>query len=1095
MPLPSRRLALETLEDRLTPVTFGPGTSYTAGINGQTVATGDLDGDANVDVVYGAASGGMFSFLNDGAGNLTQTDISPITDSRTAVLADLNGDARLDLIAANGTGQQVAVALGRGDGTFQLPISYAVGGPALDLALADFDGDGRTDVAVANNGVAFLRGLGNGAFAPVVQLATGAGNESLAVGDFNGDGRTDITTGVFPDNRVSVIINDGGGTFAPPVLYDLSSHGGPIATGDLDGNGRPDIVVSYGNTGMFAVLLTNLDGTLRPRTEYAFPGTPSAFAVVDFDLDGRLDVAIADFNASDALVYTGLGDGTLVNPVLVETGMNTTDITTGDLNNDGRPDLISANATNPGSLTVALNTTDVSVISFVVSAPAGAELGRPFAVTVATRNVSGNTLQNYTGTVTFTSTDGAAVLPPDVTFTPGDRGVVTVMVTMNTLGPQTVTATDTGNGATGVSGTITVTAVMATPALSSSANPSQLNDPVTFTFTLTPPFGSDPRPTGMVQFFDNGNPLGAPVMLGAGSGSTATAFITAGAGGVPFLTAGSHTITAEYTGVAPYQSASAAVTQQVNAPAASAALASNNNPALVNDPITFTFTLTPAVPSNPRPTGTVQFFDNGAPLGAPVALTGGTTDIATATITAGAGGVPLLAAGSHTITAEYTPDVASPYLAAAATLAPDQSVTAASTTLLTALSGPSNFGSPVGFIATVAPVSGLPNPTGRVDFFNITPQGAVLLGSANLDSTGRAAFNTAAIRSGTNTIRADYLGDGFYRPSSATAVQVVDRKTFVVVGADAGPTATVRVYDSLTGAKVNELNPFDGGYRGGVKVGSGDVNNDGTADVIVSAGAGAPGGHVRVFSGVDGSLLASFLTFPGYTPGVNISAGDVDGDGFSDVVVGTSIVNDHVKVYSGRTLVDGGGGASDGTFERAVLQSFFAYGGGNPTGVTVGAGDIDGDGRADVITGTATLATHVKAFSGATGAVLASFFAFESGFVGGVNVAGGDTNNDGFADLIVGKATTETRVKVVDGRTRGETANFLAFPGANVGVRVASADRVGDRAAEILAGAAGIAPLVSTFTGAGGFVDTIIANSATEPPSPAGIFVGGSPSK
>ncbi len=469
-----------------------------------------------------------------------------------------------------------------------------------------------------------------------------------------------------------------------------------------------------------------------------------------------------------------------------------------------------------------------------------------------------------------------------------------------------------------------------------------------------------------------------------------------------------------------------------------ASTAGSPNPSSPGQPVSFTATISAQLASDGRPTGSVQFFDGSTPLGAPITpltMVNGTTSQAVLNLPAG-----FATAGPRTITAVYTSNNNFGTLTSAPLV---QVVSVASTTTLQALSGPSNFGDSVGFVARVARVTGLPSPTGTVNFFAVTPQGAVFLGSAQLDGTGGAGFNTTAIRAGTNTIRADYLGDGFYRPSSATAVQIVDRKTFIVVGADAGPTATVRVYDALTGAKVNELNPFDGGYRGGVKVGSGDVNNDGTADVIVSAGAGAPGGHVRVFSGVDGSLLASFLTFPGYTPGVNISAGDVDGDGFSDVVVGTSIVNDHVKVYSGRTLVDGGGGASDGTFERAVLQSFFAYGGGNPTGVTVGAGDIDGDGRADVITGTATLATHVKAFSGASGAELASFFAFESGFVGGVNVAGGDTNNDGFADLIVGKATTETRVKVIDGRTRGETANFLAFPartsGCGSGRRTASA--------------------------------------------------------
>jgi hypothetical protein len=176
----------------------------------------------------------------------------------------------------------------------------------------------------------------------------------------------------------------------------------------------------------------------------------------------------------------------------------------------------------------------------------------------------------------------------------------------------------------------------------------------------------------------------------------------------------------------------------------------------------------------------------------------------------------------------------------------------------------------------------------------------------------------------------------------------------------------VRVFDGKTGQPLpGTLGSFygitPGSFTGGVYVAAGDVNGDGFADVIVGADAGG-GPQVQVFSGKDGSALFAFNGMPaGFTGGVRVAAGDVNGDGRADIIAGAGPgALPQVTVYSGANL--------------AVLQSFFAFGsfGG---GVYVAAGDVNGDGRADIIAGAgAGGGPQVSVFNGLNGNLLASFF-------------------------------------------------------------------------------------------------------------------------
>lgn len=229
-------------------------------------------------------------------------------------------------------------------------------------------------------------------------------------------------------------------------------------------------------------------------------------------------------------------------------------------------------------------------------------------------------------------------------------------------------------------------------------------------------------------------------------------------------------------------------------------------------------------------------------------------------------------------------------------------------------------------------------------------------------------------------------------------------------------------------------------HRGGVRVAVGDVNGDGVDDIITAAGPGG-GPHVSVYSGVDGAVLHEFFAFgESFTGGVFVAVGDTNDDGAEDIIVGPDAGGGpHVRVFDGAT--------------GDRLQEFQAYDAAFTGGVRVATGDINGDGVADIITGAGPGGgPHVKVLDGVDGAELRSFLAFDPSFTGGVFVAGGQMNEIGADDLIVGGVHLGApHVRVFDGDTIDALGVFPAFPnGFAGGVRVAIGDVNGDGSVDII---------------------------------------------
>jgi serralysin len=190
----------------------------------------------------------------------------------------------------------------------------------------------------------------------------------------------------------------------------------------------------------------------------------------------------------------------------------------------------------------------------------------------------------------------------------------------------------------------------------------------------------------------------------------------------------------------------------------------------------------------------------------------------------------------------------------------------------------------------------------------------------------------------------------------------------------------VKVFNGRTFQEMASFLAYDAGFHGGVFVAAGDVNGDGKADIITGAGAGAAP-HVMVFNGATLQVLASYLAYDaGFAGGVRVAVADVNGDGKADIITSPGFGSiPEVKVFDGATFLQ-------------KTASYLAYDAGFVGGVFVAATDVNGDGKADIITGADSGAgPHVKVLSGLDGTVLFSFLAFGGAPLDGVFVAAGST--------------------------------------------------------------------------------------------------------
>jgi hypothetical protein len=219
--------------------------------------------------------------------------------------------------------------LGNGDGTFQAAQHFPVGRGSNSVAVGDFNGDGRLDVVVTgwsdNNGngrVSILLGNGDGTFQAAQHFPVGRDPSSVAVGDFNGDGRLDLAVANrdYIQGTVSILLGNGDGTFQATQNFPVGSYPNSVVVGNVNGDGVPDLVVTSGTllteiitaSGTVRVLLGKGDGTFRAfpasHVSYVAGDFVSSVAVGDFNGDGWLDAVTANATLVDAVWANASGD-------------------------------------------------------------------------------------------------------------------------------------------------------------------------------------------------------------------------------------------------------------------------------------------------------------------------------------------------------------------------------------------------------------------------------------------------------------------------------------------------------------------------------------------------------------------------------------------------------------------------------------------------------------------------------------------------------------------------------------------------------------------------------------------------------------------
>lgn len=365
----------------------------------------------------------------------------------SAVIGDLNRDGRPDLASVNPGGEVSVVLRNAANTGWEAVQNVAVGGAPYSVAVGDLNGDGRADIATGdarNNrvNVVLRNAAGTGWDAPQNAGSAGGGPYSVAIGDLNGDGRPDLATGDLGGARVTVIQRNAAGTGWDPPQNAGATGGNPrsVVIGDLNGDNRADLATADQSSDRVTVILRNATNTgwQTPENAGATGPSPGFLAIGDLNDDGRADLATADDGGNGVTVLQRNATGTGWDPPqnAGATGSRPFSVAIGDLDGDGRPDLVTADSSSNQATVIQRNAAGTGweaprSAGATGSRPSSAAIGdldgdgRPDLATADQASGTISVLRNTTDLVAPTSTDDvpavAASLPVTVTLQATDN--------------------------------------------------------------------------------------------------------------------------------------------------------------------------------------------------------------------------------------------------------------------------------------------------------------------------------------------------------------------------------------------------------------------------------------------------------------------------------------------------------------------------------------------------------------------------------------------------------------------------------------------------------------------------------------------------
>src|SRR5262245_40094946 len=444
--------------------TFQAPLNYGAGETSQSVAVGDFNVDGKLDLaVANRVSANVSVLLGNGNGTFQDPVSYDVgTDPLFVAVGDFNGDGKPDLAVANSalfdeTQPSVSILLNNGNGTFQAAVNYGAGMSPRSIAVGDFNSDGKLDLAVANYGgfgsgqfagssVSVWLGNGNGTFQTPVDYGAGEGPISVGIGDFRGNGRLDLAVANDRSASASVLLGNSNGTFQAAMNYGTGTNPRSVAVGDLNNDGRPDLAVA--NLGGVSVLLSTCVTT----------------ADLGITLTGSPPVVLVGQNLTYTIIATNAGAVAGNDVVVSDTlpsgvsfvSANTTQGTATLSNNVVIGNLGTLNAGSGATITIVVTaTTSGSLTNFASISGSGAESNTDNNTDVVVNSAnSPPTISSIADQVVNEDTPTGAI-----TITIGDMETNPSLLTLSSVSSNTnlVTAANFAFGGFGANRNVTIT--------------------------------------------------------------------------------------------------------------------------------------------------------------------------------------------------------------------------------------------------------------------------------------------------------------------------------------------------------------------------------------------------------------------------------------------------------------------------------------------------------------------------------------------------------------------------------------------------------------------------------------------------------------